>query len=174
MATVPMIRPECPADEDAIREINRRAFDQPLEAELVDALREVADPFISLVAELEGRIVGHILFTAVTIGEGAGTREVLGLAPMAVHPDHQRQGVGSALVRHGLGVCQAMGYPAVIVLGHPGYYPRFGFRRASDFDVRFEAPVPDEAFMALELEAGALDEISGPARYHPLIMGADG
>lgn len=170
----PVIRSESAADEAAIRQVNEAAFGQPLEAELVDALREVAEPFLSLVAEVDGRVVGHILFTEVTIGEGPEPFEALGLAPMAVDPDLQRQGIGSSLVRHGLGVCQALGYEAVVVLGHPSYYPRFGFRRASDFGIQFEMPVPDEAFLALELEPGALDDASGPARYHPLIMGADG
>ena len=168
-----VIRPESPSDEAAIREINEAAFGQPLEATLVDGLREVADPFISLVAEIDSRVAGHILFTPVTIGGGPEPAEVLGLAPMAVAPDHQRQGIGSQLVRHGLGVCQAIGYEAVVVIGHPSYYPRFGFRRASEYRIRFAEPVPDEAFMALELVSGALDGVRGTARYHPLIMGAE-
>jgi putative acetyltransferase len=169
-----VIRSETTADEAAIRQINEAAFGQPLEAELVDALREVAEPFLSLVAEVEGRVVGHILFTPVTIGGGPEPVEVLGLAPMAVAPEHQRQGIGSLLVRHGLGVCQAMGYEAVVVLGHPSYYPRFGFRRASEFRIRFAEPVPDEAFMAIELVPGGLAGVRGTARYHPVIMAAEG
>jgi len=169
-----VIRPERPSDEAAIREIHEAAFEQTLEADLVDGLREVVEPFLSLVAEIDGHIVGHILFTPVTIGGGAEPAEVLGLAPMAVAPDWQRRGIGSLLVRQGLGVCQAMGYEAVVVLGHPSYYPRFGFRRASQFRIRFAEPVPDEAFMALELVPGALEGVRGTARYHPLIMGAEG
>ena len=92
----------------------------------------------------------------------------LGLAPMAVAPEYQQQGIGSALVRSGLEHCRAAGYKAVIVLGHPRYYPRFGFVPASHFNIRSQYDAPDEAFMALELEPGALGEIGGVVKYHPL------
>ena len=161
------IRPEAAADRAAIHQVNLAAFDQPLEAELVDRLRPVAEPFISLVAEIDDEVVGHILFTSVTVGDGHEPRQAIGLAPMAVIPEHQRSGIGSTLVERGLEACRTAGHSVVVVLGHPGYYPRFGFERASRHRIRFEAPVPDEAFMVLELVPGALSSVSGIVRYHP-------
>lgn len=161
-----ILRCETEADETAIHAINVAAFEQPQEAELVDRLRETAEPFLSWVAELEGEVVGHILFTAVTI-DGAAEPPVAGLAPMAVRPGQQGRGIGSALVERGLEACGEAGFGAVIVLGHSDYYPRFGFRPASAWGLRYEVNVPDEVFMAMELRAGSLGDRSGIVRYHP-------
>ena len=159
------MRLEQPGDEPGVRETNELAFGAPLEANIVDALRGSAD-YLSLVATMDGRIVGHILFTPVTI-EPSVDRRIAGLAPMAVRPGHQRSGIGSQLIRAGLEECRRAGYSAVIVLGHPEYYPRFGFVPAHAFGLRCEFPVPPEAFMAIELEPGALSDVRGLVHYLP-------
>jgi putative acetyltransferase len=159
------IRPEQPEDAPAIDAVNRAAFDQPAEATLVALLREQAAPLISLVADEDGVIVGHVLFSPVTL-TGHGEASIMGLAPMAVMPAMQRRGIGSMLARAGLAACTRLGCDAVVVLGHAQYYPRFGFRPASAFGLRCEYDVPDEAFMALELAPGRLAGKSGTIRYH--------
>jgi len=160
-----LIREEREGDRASVRAVNTAAFETDAEARLVDALRERADPYVSLVAEEDGAVVGHIMFSPVVI-EGSTDLRVMGLAPMAVGPGHQRRGIGSALVREGLDRCRVLGVEAVVVLGHPDYYPRFGFLTASRFGIRSEYDAPDEAFMLLELARGALDGVSGVARYH--------
>ena len=160
-----VVRPEAEADQQAIHAVNLAAFGQPMEAELVDRLRPRAAPFLSWVADLEDQIVGHILFTPITI-DHSEEPPTAGLAPMAVEPSRQRHGIGSALVERGLSACRKAGFEAVVVLGHPDYYPRFGFRRASRWLLRYETPVPDEVFMALELRQGALEDGGGVVRYH--------
>ncbi len=160
------IRPESENDSEAIYFINVAAFPTTAEAELVNGLRRDADPFLSLVAENDGEICGHILFTPATALENPGLK-ILGLAPMAVTPDKQNQGIGSALVRAGLERARELGYQAVIVLGHPEYYPKFGFQPASSFGIRSEYNVPDEVFMAQELVPGSLEFTSGLVKYHP-------
>lgn len=159
------IRAERAGDVPAVRRLNELAFGQPEEAALVDALRAAADPHVSLVAADGDQIVGHIFFSPVSIGPDDGA--AMGLAPMAVLPERQRRGVGSMLVRAGLEECRRIGRDAVVVLGHPEYYPRFGFRRASRLGLRCEYAVPDEAFMAVELEPGALAGRRGLVRYRP-------
>lgn len=165
----PVIRPERPSDRDAVYRVNEAAFGQPDEADLVDRLRERSSSYLGLVAEVDGVVIGHILFTPVTLDVGAA--DVRGLAPMAVLPEHQRSGVGSALVRAGLAACAADGAEAVVVLGHPAYYPRFGFKPASAYGIACAYDVPDEAFMALERVEGALTDAAGVARYHPAFGG---
>jgi putative acetyltransferase len=160
------IRPEQPGDFAAVHAVNRAAFDRRAEADLVDALRAQADPMISLVADADGSIAGHICFSRVTLSGHAGL-VIMALAPMAVLPAAQRRGIGSALVRTGLDHCAQRGCRAVVVLGHPEYYPRFGFVPASGFGIRSEYNVPDAAFMVRELEAGALNGRPGTIRYHP-------
>lgn len=159
------IRLEQPGDVLGVRETNEQAFESPLEADLVDALRPTSD-YLSLVAALEGRIVGHILFTPITMDPPVD-RRIAGLAPMAVRPECQRSGIGGRLIRAGLEECRRRGYAAVVVLGHPDYYPRFGFVPAQTFGVTCEFPSPPEAFMALELESGALSGAAGIVHYRP-------
>jgi putative acetyltransferase len=160
-----LIRPEREADLEAVREVNAGAFGRPDEARLVDALRGRASRFQSMVALLYEEIVGNIVFTPIRVDdEEVG---VMGLAPMAVRPQVQRRGIGSALARAGLERCRSAGAVAVVVLGHPEYYPRFGFVPAARFGLRCEYEVPDEAFMALELQPGALAGLRGTVRYHP-------
>ncbi len=164
------IRDEEERDWPAVRRVHTAAFETPEEADLVDALRPVASPLVSLVAELvaelDGAIAGHVLFSPVSL-EGHPSLPMMGLGPMAVAPRLQRRGIGSALVREGLARCRALGAAAVVVVGHPGYYPRFGFTPASGLGLACEFEFPDEAWMALELEPGALDGLEGTVKYHP-------
>jgi putative acetyltransferase len=164
------IRFERAADVPVIRYVNQVAFAGTFEADLVDALRAQARPLISLVADEAGDVVGHILFSPVTLSS-APERLVMGLAPMAVVPERQRQGIGTLLVTAGLSECRALGAAAVVVLGHPQFYPRFGFVPASRFGVTTEYDVPDDTFMALEIEPGALTP--GSIRYHAAFGPAD-
>ena len=159
------IRFEAPRDERGVRETNEQAFDTPFEARLVDALRGSPDS-IALVAALGDRVIGHILFTPVAIDPPASIR-VAGLAPMSVRPEHQRLGVGGRLIRAGLDECRRLGYGAVVLVGHPDYYPRFGFVPAHTKGLTCEFAVPHEAFMVLELEPDALAGVSGVVRYRP-------
>ncbi|HKQ77999.1 MAG TPA: N-acetyltransferase, partial [Blastocatellia bacterium] len=142
-------------------------FGRPAEADLVDALRRNGKAAISLVAEDDGRVVGHILFSAVTIQSKETGWTGIGLAPLAVIPERQNQRIGSALVEHGLRRCREEGYPFVVVLGHANYYPRFGFVSASKFGIKSEYDVADEVFMVMELREGALIECAGVVKYQP-------
>ena len=162
------IRPETTEDIDAIHAVNVVAFETPAEAKLVDALRDAGvDPFLSLIAEFEGRVVGHILFSPVQV-VGESTWDALGLGPMAVHPDFQNRGIGSQLVHEGLQACRGIGHEVVVVLGHPKFYPRFGFKRMSEFGLTCEFDAPDEILMVAELTEGAIEGRTGEVRYHPL------
>lgn len=161
------IRREKPADVSAVREVHRAAFGQDDEATIVDTLRSSCDDLVSLVAEEDERIVGHILFSPVTIEGENGQLVGMGLAPMAVHPDRQRQGIGSSLIQAGLDTLRDRGVPFVVVLGHPHYYRRFGFTPAARYNVRSKWEVPDDVFMLLELESSALREFAGLASYRP-------
>jgi putative acetyltransferase len=164
------IRQERRDDYPLVRAVNRAAFETSAEADLVDVLRVRAHPVVSLVAEENATIVGHIFFSPVTLGvEPALT--LAGLAPMAVAPACQRRGIGSALVKTGLDACRQVGFRAVVVLGHAGFYPRFGFAPASRFDLKSTYDVPDDVFMAVELVDGALRGKSGIVRYHPAFEG---
>ena len=161
-----IVRPEHEQDRSTIHDVTSLAFGTSAEADLVDTLRVEVQPVVSLVAEVGGVVVGHIMFSPVSLSESPALA-VMGLAPMAVSPAHQRTGVGTALVREGLVQCRQQGAVAVVVLGHPDYYPRFGFAPASRFGIDSEYSVPDDVFMALELSPGALDGARGRIRYHP-------
>ena len=160
-----LIRPEIENDRDVVYTVNVSAFEAPSEAKLVDILREQAKPMLSFVAEIDEKVVGHIMFSPVSLSTDSGLK-VMGLGPMAVTPEHQRQGIGSELVRAGLEKCRLLGFAAVVVLGHPEYYPRFGFVPSSRFGIDSEYEVPEEVFMAMELQPEALTGKSGRVKYH--------
>ena len=160
------IRPEQPGDQPQIRMINQQAFASDTEANLVDTLRNSGVPLISLVVEEDEQLVGHILFSPVTLSGQNNAPPIAGLAPMAVLPEWQGRGVGSLLVTTGLEYCASAGYVAVVVLGHPDYYPRFGFVPASGFGIKSEFNVPDEVFMLKTLQGSALQGIKGTVQYH--------
>ncbi len=162
-----MIREERPGDRRAIRQVNEHAFGQQVEADIADRLRDNDNcpDILSLVAVQEEQIVGHILFSPARI-EGEQIVEGMGLAPVAVMPEWQGQGIGSLLIRTGIDMLESRGCPFVIVLGHPEYYPRFGFGRASLHDVRSQwEGVPDEAFMIMILGDPGMTNLSGVAYY---------
>ncbi len=165
------IRAERPADTAAIRAVNIEAFGRALEADLIDSLRVSGVSILSLVAESGAEIVGHILFTPVRVDDGSGGWPAAALGPMAVRPDRQQQGIGSALVRNGLEICARQGDEIVFVLGHPAFYPRFGFKPAAPLGLLWEHPVPEPVFMVLELAGGALAGRTGIVRYHPAFNG---
>jgi putative acetyltransferase len=161
------IRSEQPQDIPAVRDINEVAFGQPTEAQIVDLLRAACPEAVSLVAVEAAHIVGHILFSPVRVSGPCGTTVWgMGLAPMGVAPERQRQGIGSRLVRAGLDLLRQRGCPFVVVLGHPEYYPRFGFVPAARCGISCQwAGVPDEVFRILVLDAAAMEGVSGIARY---------
>lgn len=158
------VRPETPADYAAVEQLTRTAFKQDTEATLIKKLRQQAGT-ISLVAEQHGKLVGHILFSVARLEQS--DINLMALAPMAVSKVLQHQGIGSALVRAGVELCRLRGAAAVVVLGHPDYYPRFGFSPASHFNLRCPWQVPDNAFMLLPLNPAALKGRSGQVLYHP-------
>jgi putative acetyltransferase len=161
-----LIRDETAADHESIRHVRRVAFGRDGEARLVDALRAGGSLRVSVVAEKDCQVVGHVLFSDLPITTRNGTVAALALTPLAVLPAWQRQGIGSALVRRGLEVCRERGHRIVIVLGHPQFYPRFGFssQRAADLASPFSGK---PSFMALELAPGALVGVSGRVEYPP-------
>lgn len=160
-----LIRAQQCDDSAVVHAINVAAFGQPAEADLVNALRTEASPHVSLVAADGENIVGHIMFSPVTL-PGSPDLKIAGLAPMSVMPAHQRSGIGSLLVHAGLEQCRQLGFWVVVVLGHPGYYPKFGFLPSVQFAIDSEYDVPAELFMALELEPNALDGHTGTVKYH--------
>jgi putative acetyltransferase len=163
-----IVRAEREVDHAAIRVVNEAAFGGVEEADLVEGLRRDGAVLLSLVAEIGDRIVGHVLFGRMAIETAAGVVPAVALAPMAVVPECQRQGVGGQLIRAGLDRLRADGERIVIVVGHPAYYPRFGF--SSEMAGSLDAPFRREAFMALELDPGALDGLRGRVRY-PTVFG---
>ena len=162
------IREERPGDAAPIRELNRLAFGQGQEGHIVDALRSNGAALLSLVATLTGCIVGHIMYSPASVG-GAVTGAALG--PMAVLPGHQRQGIGTKLAEAGNRKLRDAGCPFIIVVGHAGYYPRFGFKAASTRGIMCEWDVPDDVFMVLILDEARMQGVSGLAKYRPEFSG---
>lgn len=160
------IRFETPRDIPRVHDINEKAFGQPVEANLVDRLRRSCPDALSLIAEEDGFIVGHIMLTPVVINDRERKIRGMGLAPMAVQPRRQRQGIGSKLVVKGLEILQDRGCPYVIVLGHPEYYPRFGFEPASRYGIESQwQGIPDEAFLILVFDQSAMRNVKGVAWF---------
>jgi len=161
------IRRENPGDHQAVRMLNDAAFGQPAEGMMVEALRQNPRfvPELSLVAVDGGAVVGHILFFPIDIITPEGRTTSLSLAPLAVHPDVQGRGIGGRLVVEGMRAAEAAGFASIIVMGHPGYYPRFGFSPASRWGIKPPMQAPGEAFMALELVPGSLEGKTGVVEY---------
>lgn len=168
MSVLTTIRVEQPQDFSVIKEVNDLAFGQEGESNLIGNLR-TTNTFISelsLVFETEmNEVVGHILFSEITIETADGAVQSLALAPVAVKPGFQGKGIGSALIQEGLKRSKELGYDSVVVLGHSSYYPKFGFTLASAKGIRAPFDVPDEAFMVIELRQGALDGVQGTVKY---------
>jgi len=162
-----IIRQEEKQDYKAIHKVNELAFGGRGEADLIDDLRKTESfiPELSLVAIQNEEVIGHILFSQIVIKSKKRSTSALALAPMAVHPEFQNKGVGSKLVLRGLEDCRRLGHEIVVLIGHPGYYPRFGFLPARDRGLEVPFPVPDEAFMVLELVPGALKKAKGEIIY---------
>lgn len=158
-----VIRCENAAEEPAVRVIHETAFGRPDEADLVDSLRKEGAVLVSLIADVNSRVVGHILFSRMWIDGPDVSLAAVALAPVAVLPIHQGKGIGGALIRSGLDSLRDRGEGVAIVLGHPAYYARFGFSTAKAHGLR--SPFPPESYMAAELSAGALDGVSGKVRY---------
>jgi putative acetyltransferase len=151
-----------------VRRLVTAAFGRRAEAELVDKLRDTEGfvPQLCLVADNSGVILGHVMFTRVTL-ESDPPVKVLALAPVSVYPAYQKRGIGSALIRRGLAIADERGEPLVVVLGHPEYYPRFGFVPASSLGIESPWPdIPDDAFMVKPL-SGYRDDMKGTVRYPP-------
>ncbi|MBW4681506.1 MAG: N-acetyltransferase [Microcoleus vaginatus WJT46-NPBG5] len=163
------IRSENSEDFAAIFEVNKLAFGQEGEARLVEAIRQ-SDNFnseLSLVAIKDEKIVGYVLFSDIIIQTEKEDVPALALAPLAVHPEFQNQGIGSQLIQQGLKDCQRLGHKIIVVVGHRHYYTRFGFSPARAKKLEAPFPVPDEAFMVLELAPAALEGITGMVKYPP-------
>ena len=160
------IRFERPEDIDEVRLLNTKAFGQPIEGRIVDKLRKSCKRILSLVAISNNEIIGHIMFSPVTIESQEGVIEGMGLAPMAVLPELQNQGIGSKLIEEGLRIIRNTSCPFVVVLGHETYYPRFGFQRASNYGLKSQwEGIPDEAFMVMILHNSVMKGVSGIVRY---------
>lgn len=166
MGKMIFIRQEEPGDAPGIRAVLERAFPGPAEADLVDLLRQAGKATISFVAFEHMTIVGHILFSPVTLVPEISRLPGLGLGPVAVLPEYQRQGIGTRLIRLGLAACKKYDYAYLVVLGHPGYYHRFGFQTARIFGLCNEYGVQDE-FMALELHPSAFSHVHALVKYAP-------
>jgi putative acetyltransferase len=163
------IHKETEKDYPSVRKVNESAFETAEEADLVDSLRKNTNyiPELSLVAEENNEIIGHILFTPLKILNSEVDHKLLALAPMAVLPKYQKKGIGSTLIKAGFEKARELGYKAVIVLGHPDYYPRFGFTPAEQFGINPPLEEWKEAFFAIELEKDSLKDVSGKVSYLP-------
>ena len=153
-------------DIQQIWQINAKAFETDAEANLVSSLRKSGLPFISMVYEENKKLLGHILFTPVELEGHPNNLRIMGLGPMAVTPEMQNNGIGSALVKAGIEQCECEGFNAIIVLGHPNFYPKFGFVPSVKYGIISEYDVPEDVFMVLELNENALKGKEGTIKYH--------
>ena len=160
------IQAEQAGEYQEIRRVIVAAFGGDTEANVVELLRDRNKAPVALVAVSNNKIVGHIMFSPVTITFAPKAFRAVGLAPLSVLPEFQRQGIGSILARKGLKKCEVAGFEMAVVLGSPYYYSRFGFARASLYGLGNEYNT-DEHFMAMELKNGAFDKVSGIVRYSP-------
>jgi putative acetyltransferase len=161
------IRPFTASDAAAVFEVHRRAFDgRTEEARIVQQSHDADKAVVSLVAVVNDRVVAHVLFSPTTVDDHGEHLELVGLAPVGVLPEHQNEGIGSLLIRHGLETCREIGVDAVVVLGDPGYYSRFGFERASEYGLG-NAYGADEGLMIKPLHERVLDDVIGTVAYRP-------
>ncbi|MFF2090503.1 GNAT family N-acetyltransferase [Paenibacillus sp. NPDC058174] len=168
-----IIRTEGLQDYEAVYALHDAAFgNRDEESQLVERIRksDCFVPELSIVAEQDGEIVGHLLISRADLVEQELRQEVMVLAPLAVNPAFQKQGIGSALMQEGLSRCRAMGYGLVLLIGHPAYYPRFGFKPAVGLSLK-QFDVPAEIFMVNELIEGALSRAKGELIYPPAFFG---
>lgn len=161
------LRMECRRDVPVIHQVVEAAFGRAAEANLVDDLRRGGGLTVSAVATLDGRVIGHVAFSPVTIGAGRRATAGLALAPAAVDPEFQGRGIGSRLIGWSLEECRRLGHRLVVVLGHPRLYRRFGFKDAESCGILSPFPVPPEVFMVLELVPDAVRGCAGQVRYRP-------
>jgi predicted N-acetyltransferase YhbS len=161
------VRSETEEDYGKITNLHCLAFKRREEGRLVEKLRKTSDfiPELSLVAEYEKNVIGHLLLYPIKINTKTGKCSSLALAPISVHPDHQHKGVGSILIINGLNKAKQIGFKSVIVVGYPNYYPKFGFKKASKWGISAPFKVPDEAFMAIELTKNRLKNCNGIVEY---------
>lgn len=161
-----LIREENTNDYAAIKNVNDKAFNQPQEGNIIDKLRHSGVQQLSLVAETDGKIVGHIFFSPAEAEGKNGKITGTGLAPMAVLPEYQKQGIGKQLIREGIERIKKQSVPFIIVLGHAQYYPKFGFEKASKYGLKCQwEGVPDEAFMVMILDKDKMKDVHGVVRY---------
>ncbi|HEY3738559.1 MAG TPA: N-acetyltransferase [Bryobacteraceae bacterium] len=158
-----LIRQEGRTDYKHIRELNDLAFGSPEESQLIDNLRSQGAALLSLVAEDQGDLIGHIFFSRIQIVDGTETTPAVSLAPMCVSSVHQKKGVGGALIHQGLRMLKHRGEKAVFVLGHKRYYPKFGF--SADLAAQFKSEYSGDSFFALELQPGWMENRTGTLVY---------
>lgn len=163
-----LIRHEREGDAAAIRAVYQSAFPETGEVRAVDELRKTSDLYVGLVAEDDGVVVGHLVLTEVTLATHAGDRRGLGLAPLGVSREHQKKGIGGALIREAIEEGARRGDDFIVVMGDPGYYGRFGFRRGAP-TLRWRSETYDPYFMVYPLREGVLDDLRGTVTYHPAI-----
>jgi putative acetyltransferase len=161
------VRVEKISDHDDVRRVNLLAFGHKAESELVDSLRNT-DNFISelsLVATHDGRIIGHLLVSKVRVVSNDHQTEILSLAPVCVLPEFQDKGVGTMLIKEALTKCGLLGYPAMVVMGSPKFYTRFGFDEASKYGLKTHFNVPSEAYMVVIYDDSRVEELHGFVEY---------
>lgn len=169
-----VLRKENPSDYQQVEQLIEAAFRTAEHSDhrehlLVARLRKTTSfvPDLSIVAESNGQLLGHVLLTKIQISNASENFDSLALAPVSVLPDFQGKGLGGALIREAHQVATQLGFGSVILLGHADYYPRFGYQKASTFNIRLPFEAPDENCMAIELLTGALKEVSGTVVYDP-------
>jgi len=163
-----ILRPEKEEDHGVVKALNKHAFQGEVESSIVEKVRSSCDEVVSLVAVEDSKVVGHIFFSPVVTMSGESEVRGMALAPIAVSPEYQRRGIGSALVKEGLRVLNEGGYPFVVVLGHKDYFPRFGFEKASKYGLRSEWDgIPDDVFMVLFLDRSIEESVAGVVTFRP-------
>ncbi|MFC2138353.1 GNAT family N-acetyltransferase [Bacteroidota bacterium] len=160
------IRKEKSSDFESIKYVNNQAFNQPQEGNVIDKIRNTDSNILSLVAEMDNKIVGHIFFSSVEIEGYSEIKDGMGLAPMAVLPEYQKQGIGEMLINEGITILKEKNVPFIIVLGHEHYYPKFGFEISSKYGIKCQwEGIPDEVFMVMILDKNKMKNVKGVAKY---------